>query len=430
MRSTPHTSCLARPINESCPSRTCFFSTPCLQRLSCAQPISRPLALAAMGTALAATANGRALWGLCTADAANASRWSSDRRDGPSPVGTVVRQTYSSVLMWCASRHLLKRSVLGPPDDIDWRVLRDTPFAGATGPARGLTSGKVQLHIPSVGAVGFWARAYILLAHAIWALSVGVGVTTATMQADPSDPYVSDTAVHPWLQTFSPVGASGGAGSALQLDCAAGAMAYHAFKPYRANYNGATEARVQAADLVERLGIAPSPAMAMMASSFWAHHFEPGQQVLGIHLRGTDARRDGSRSPASRFVLRLLVKFVGLARSYVRSHPGATIFVASDEAPLLQQLRQRLSPHARVVWRQDATHSADTLPVHLPPRVDGRRSALAADAMLETLLLSRCSFLLKAQSALSEWSIYWNPGLRNASFDAGLKGQPLPEWAR
>ena len=57
-------------------------------------------------------------------------------------------------------------------------------------------------------------------------------------------------------------------------------------------------------------------------------------------------------------------------------------------------------------------------------------AALGGDVLLDTLLLSRSSFLLKARSSVSEFAIYWAPQLQNLSYDLNLKDSPLPPWAQ
>ena len=52
------------------------------------------------------------------------------------------------------------------------------------------------------------------------------------------------------------------------------------------------------------------------------------------------------------------------------------------------------------------------------------------EVLVDTLLLSRCTFLLKSASAVSEFAIYFNPRLALQSFDFNIKDQPLPSWAR
>ena len=43
-------------------------------------------------------------------------------------------------------------------------------------------------------------------------------------------------------------------------------------------------------------------------------------------------------------------------------------------------------------------------------------------------MLSMCDYLLKSASAMSEFALYFNPRLINASYDFSLAGSAPPEW--
>ena len=58
----------------------------------------------------------------------------------------------------------------------------------------------------------------------------------------------------------------------------------------------------------------------------------------------------------------------------------------------------------------------------------GRAHAKGVEVLLDTLLLSKCDFLLKSASAVSEFALYFNPHLINRSYDFGLEDQPSPAW--
>ena len=58
----------------------------------------------------------------------------------------------------------------------------------------------------------------------------------------------------------------------------------------------------------------------------------------------------------------------------------------------------------------------------------GYLTFLIWQVLLDTLLLSKSDFLLKPSSAVSEFAIYYNPRLANASYDFNLDGQPMPAW--
>ena len=90
----------------------------------------------------------------------------------------------------------------------------------------------------------------------------------------------------------------------------------------------------------------------------------------------------------------------------------------------------------KLVWRV-ALRSNTTLNagVHATQLHLGSQAArLGEDVLLDTLLLSRSSFLLKSLSAVSEFAIYFSEHLRhpNASYDLNLAGDPSqarPAWA-
>ena len=377
-----------------------------------------------MGTALSTTVGGSHLWQRCNTSASDATRLHPRNAE-----------LFSSVLMWCAAEHLLRMELRAPPKHVDWAVLHGTPLASARRETP--LSTRSILSVPSVGE-GFWVRANVVLAHALWALSVGIALTTANMKVDlAADRYAAADTDHPWGAFFRPVG-DDAHGEAVQLDCTMAVTAFEAFKPYRQGYAAATAARARHAELVTRLGIAPRPELVAIANHWWHTRVvasTPGRQLpaLGVHMRGTDARHDLSRNVASRYVLILLRRFVRLARAFCCAHPGAVVVAAGDELPLLQLLRQHLSSSAcaRVVWREEATRSIDQRPVHSRSgsTTGSARRALAVDAVVDSLLLGRCAYLLKAQSSLSEWSILLNPGLLNATYDAGLRDQPMPAWS-
>ena len=74
---------------------------------------------------------------------------------------------------------------------------------------------------------------------------------------------------------------------------------------------------------------------------------------------------------------------------------------------------------------------------HLRQRLGWPTNAarLGSDVMIDTLLLARCSFLLKGISAVSEFALYFNPKLQEpgASYDLNFVArrfrQPSPMWA-
>ena len=66
-----------------------------------------------------------------------------------------------------------------------------------------------------------------------------------------------------------------------------------------------------------------------------------------------------------------------------------------------------------------------------PPREgEGHgEGGLGLSTLVDTILLARCNFLIKPKSAVSEFAIYYNRRLINASYDFELRGQPQPTAA-
>jgi hypothetical protein len=122
------------------------------------------------------------------------------------------------------------------------------------------------------------------------------------------------------------------------------------------------------------------------------------QQALGLHYRGTDKNRASEETnPIS------ADEFLTLVEDFVRQHPAIrTLYVASDEPEFLVKVGTRL-PHLELVASGIATH-------HKDPAATGS-FAKGDHALLDCLLLSRCRYVLKCQSALSGFAKILNPDL-------------------
>ena len=141
-------------------------------------------------------------------------------------------------------------------------------------------------------------------------------------------------------------------------------------------------------------------------------------------MRGTDAH-----------VSRPAVQsdFFAMIDAYVATHGGpesVLIFLATDDERFVASARNRFGA-ARVQMQADGAvvrGSADT------PAWKGDDSAQnlrrGTEVVLDTLLLSRCDYLMKAGSAVAEFAIYFAPRLIDASFDFNIADQQRPEWAR
>ncbi|KAL1510623.1 hypothetical protein AB1Y20_006924 [Prymnesium parvum] len=285
------------------------------------------------------------------------------------------------------------------------------------------------LRVTGPVADGFWVRALVLLAHTQWAFHAGIQ-SVDVEYSSPADAYaLRRTGRDGWSQFFERVGGGGVAADLRQLDCAAAARAWEQYANYATTHAAAARQRAARAALVASLPLRPRASFARRAHAFWTHHFGANRTVLGVHLRGTD------KLPAVG-----VAAYLPLVDAFLCHRPRAALFVATDDRRMLAQLRAVATvrwPRTQLTFRDVARGGSvanRTLGLnpgyhaHLFNQSSVRH--LAADVLLDTLLLSRCAFLLKSRSSVSEFATYWTPSLQNESYDFTLKGSPLPRWAR
>ena len=181
--------------------------------------------------------------------------------------------------------------------------------------------------------------------------------------------------------------------------------------------------------------------------------------VLGVHMRGTDKYLREPVAPASYFSMidaaigwyeraqpplqrrrvRILLAtdddsfqrsvFARYGRERVRvQHEGALLRAAQHEAVWMLNPNELEAAHQRSVQQPTATEQTQPQPElpQLPTSLVHRRGL---EVLIDTLLLSRCDFLLKSASAVSEFAIYFSPRLALASYDFQIPGAPFPSWA-
>lgn len=134
--------------------------------------------------------------------------------------------------------------------------------------------------------------------------------------------------------------------------------------------------------------------------SFIQRHFDG--PTLGIHFRGTDKSSEAIR--ASKYSIETAVD-----DHQNREDKATTIFVASDEAAFIEWAARRFE-QLNVVFREDSLRSGDGKPVHTRSQI-GDNYAKGEDALVNSLLLSRCDALIRTSSFLSAWSSVFNPDI-------------------
>jgi hypothetical protein len=127
-----------------------------------------------------------------------------------------------------------------------------------------------------------------------------------------------------------------------------------------------------------------------------ADQFPDLTEALGLHYRGTDKNK---ALEETNFVSE--ADFIKLADDFIQDHPSIkVIFIASDEDSFVEQFRSSYPNHQIV-------NSGSV--IHHKEQGGQDNTSKGEHALLDCLLLSRCRYLLKCQSALSGFAKVLNP---------------------
>ncbi len=127
-----------------------------------------------------------------------------------------------------------------------------------------------------------------------------------------------------------------------------------------------------------------------------------GRTTLGVHFRGTDKKGEAERVSWERVQQTI--------ENYLRRNPAIDcLFVASDEAPFINFIEQAF-PNLLVISHDDRFRSATNRPFHMDDHGEDNYGK-GEEALMNCLLLSRCSALIRTTSFLSAWASIFNPDL-------------------
>jgi len=133
------------------------------------------------------------------------------------------------------------------------------------------------------------------------------------------------------------------------------------------------------------------------AKEFWEAKIT-APWVLGIHWRGTDTNK---RWP---FVSHSPERFITAAKNALINHENACVFIASDEQKFVDLCHQELVG-CKIVT-QDMKRSTGQ-PLHLAADRDPESNARSV--ILDAILLSRCSHLIRGQSHVADYALFREP---------------------
>ncbi|QSA95911.1 nodulation protein NodZ [Methylococcus sp. EFPC2] len=124
--------------------------------------------------------------------------------------------------------------------------------------------------------------------------------------------------------------------------------------------------------------------------------------VLGVHFRGTDKAIEAPRVTWGYCRETIL--------NYLHAHPDIdALFVTSDEAAFIHYIREHFTD-ITVLSRDDHFRSDGTAPLHVLGS-GGDNYLKGVDALVNSLLLSRCSTIVRSSSFLSAWASIFNPAV-------------------
>jgi nodulation protein Z len=141
------------------------------------------------------------------------------------------------------------------------------------------------------------------------------------------------------------------------------------------------------------------PAIASYVDGFVESQFA-GDEVIGLHFRGTDKKMEAKPVEWSRCFLS--------AAKFAADHPSAKkVFVSSDDGGFIDWFTREARGTFSVIVHPDQERSRDAQPVHTNSAGSGHRKGF--EALVNCLLLSRCAALIRTASFLSGWSSVFNP---------------------
>lgn len=129
-----------------------------------------------------------------------------------------------------------------------------------------------------------------------------------------------------------------------------------------------------------------------------ADEFGDLSETLAVHYRGTDKNLAiHETQPVTHGDILLLVE------DFLETHPEIrTLFLATDEASLIQKAQRAFGQHKIINTGEVELWDSNNKPVSLQ---------IGDHAVLDCLLMSRCKYLIKCQSALSGFAKILNPTL-------------------
>ncbi|KYG81033.1 nodulation protein Z [Roseivirga ehrenbergii] len=150
-------------------------------------------------------------------------------------------------------------------------------------------------------------------------------------------------------------------------------------------------------------------------NTFIENHFA-NNKVLGVHIRGTDKGCATEAQHLSKIIPP--AKYFPHIDEFIQEQPEAKIFLATDQAQFVKQVRAKYP--GRVLTQSTILSDSQ---VNVFQKEEGNNYQKGKEVLLDCLILSRCSRLLKCTSAVGEYALYFNPALSSLDLNE-LYGRP------
>jgi hypothetical protein len=145
----------------------------------------------------------------------------------------------------------------------------------------------------------------------------------------------------------------------------------------------------------------PKPHINKLVEDFWSALGADGP-VVGVHFRGTDKSEEAPRVSWDHCL--------NILQDHLRRHDAIdAVFVASDEQEFIDFMKKSVK-NIPVYSHGDHFRSSGDRPVHMA--IEGAGYEKGEDALVNALLLSKCSTLIRTTSFLSAWASILNPNLK------------------
>ena len=125
-----------------------------------------------------------------------------------------------------------------------------------------------------------------------------------------------------------------------------------------------------------------------------------GKYTLGLHYRGTDKKTEAAFISSDDYLKHVF------AFLKVHNDKVTTIFIASDEESFIQKIKESFQTDYQLIFTNSKRSSTQS-PLHF----GNTYINLAKEAMIDSLLLSKCDIVVKTSSCLSDWVKIWNPSI-------------------